>query len=308
MKVVLTGIAGKMGRIVAMRLCERGHRVIGLDRRSWPSAPDHIELHRYDIRKRAAEDVFRTERPDAAVHMATVTHLTARSEDRYRINLEGTRAFFDYCHEYSVPCALFIGRHTYYGAGPEAPLYHREDDPPSSINVFPELSDLVAADLYAGSTLWRHPEISTAILRVCYTLGPSSHGTLSSYLRGKRVPTVLGFDPLFQFMHESDVAQAICLALEHRLRGVYNIAGPQPVPLSILIREAGRIRVPVPESLFSVFLGRLGLPRLPRGALAHIKYPIIMDTSAFRQATGFEPEFDESDTLRVYREAIPPPV
>jgi len=51
-----------------------------------------------DIRKRAAEDIFRKHKPDAVIHMATVTHLTVRSDDRYRINLFGTRAVFDHCH------------------------------------------------------------------------------------------------------------------------------------------------------------------------------------------------------------------
>src|SRR5690606_9143919 len=125
----------------------------------------------------------------------------------------------------------------------------------------------VAADLYAGSTLWRHPEIETAVLRLCYSLGPSAHGTLASFLRGPRVPTVLGFDPLYHFMHELDAADAIVLALEKRLRGVYNVAGPAPVPLSVIIRETGRHNAPVPEPLLNLTLGRFGLPRLTKGAV-----------------------------------------
>ena len=45
---------------------------------------------------------------------------------------------------------------------------------------------------------------------------------------------VMGFDPLFHFMHEDDSARAIVMALETKLRGVYNVAGPPPVPLSVL--------------------------------------------------------------------------
>src|SRR5207244_3781103 len=156
------------------------------------------------IRKRAAEDVFRKVRPDSVIHMATVTHLVERSEERYRINLGGTRAVFDYCRAYGVKQAIFVGRHTYYGAGPESPLYHGEDDPPMAVSTFPELSDLVAADLYATTALWRLPELRTAVLRICYTLGPTGHGTLAAFLRGPRVPLILGYDPLFQFMHEME--------------------------------------------------------------------------------------------------------
>src|SRR5260370_5559752 len=100
-----------------------------------------------------------------------------------------------------------------------------------ALSSFPELADLVAADLYASRTLWRFPELTTTVLRMCYSLGPTGHGTLATFLRGPRVPTLAGFDPLFQFMHEKDAAAAIALSLEKRPRGVFNVAGPSPVPL-----------------------------------------------------------------------------
>ncbi len=151
--------------------------------------------------------------------------------------------------------------------------------------------------------MWRHPEIDTAVLRCCYTLGPLKQGTLAAFLRGPRVPTVLGFDPLFQFLHELDAARAIVLALSKQLRGVYNIAGPPPVPLSVVIRETGRQNLPIPELLFRGALGRFGLSMLPRGALEHVKYPVVIDGSEFADATGFVPEFTEDATMRAYRDA-----
>ncbi len=304
MKVLITGVSGKIGRLVAKRLCTRGHQVIGIDVRPWAGAPQDIEVHLLDIRKRAAEDVFRKCRPEGVIHMATVTHLRHQSEDRYRINLHGTRAVFDHCHRYSAKRAVFVGRHTYYGAAHDEPLYHKEDDPPNAVTSFPELADLVAADLYAGSALWRFPELSTAVLRICYTLGPSRSGTLANFLRGPRVPSVLGFDPLFQFMHEQGVAEASCLGLEPNVCGVYNVSGPPPVPLSLLIANTGRRRIPVPESLFRFVLGRLGLPSPPPGAIKHLKYPVVMDSTAFAKLTGFHPEHDEAATMKAFRDSF----
>lgn len=305
MRVLIPGIASALGRLVTSRLLRSGHEVIGIDRRPWPGAPGNVILYRLDIRKRAAEEVFRRHRPQAVIHMATVTHLTERSADRYRINLQGTRAVFEYSQAHGVKHAILVGRHTFYGAAPDSPLYHTEDEPPMSIAVFPELADLVAADLFAGSALWRYPGLTTTVLRICYTLGPSGRGTLASFLRGKYIPAVLGFDPLFQFMHEHDEATAICLTLEHGIRGVYNVAGPAPLPLSLVVKQAGRHRIPLPESLFRLSLGRFGLPGLPRGAVSHIKYPVVVDATAFRKATAFEPEHDELATLRIFRQTYP---
>jgi UDP-glucose 4-epimerase len=305
-KILITGIAGATGRIVALKLLSDGHEIVGIDRRSWPEAPEAIEMHRVDIRSRPAEDVFRVTQPDAVVHMATVTHLVARSEDRYRINLGGTRAVFEHSHRYGVKHVVFVGRHTYYGAGADAPLYHTEEEPPMAVSSFPELADLVAADLYAGTALWRMPDMTTTVLRMVYTLGPTGHGTLASFLRGSHVPRVLGFDPLFQFMHEDDVALAIALALRTRLRGVYNVAGPKPVPLSALVAATGRTSVPIPEQLFPVLLGRFGLPRLPPGAVHHIKFPVVIDDKSFRNATAYSPIISETEAIRQYRMAFPP--
>ncbi|MEM9691893.1 MAG: NAD-dependent epimerase/dehydratase family protein, partial [Myxococcota bacterium] len=299
-------ISGVLGRMVAVTLSERGHTVVGIDKRRFPDAPEDIEIHHVDLRKRAAEDVFRRFRPEAVIHMATVSHFAARThEERYRINLGGTRAVFDHCVSYGAGQCLFIGRHTYYGAAPDAPLYHSEAEPPMGLASFPELADLVSADLYAGSALWRFPQLDTAVMRMCYTLGPSGHGTLATFLRGPRVPVILGFDPLFQFMHELDVVNAIVAAFDARLRGVFNVAGPQPVPLSVVVRETGRRKVALPEFVFASSLGRFGLPRLPKGALDHIKYPIVMDSTPFREASGFSPRIDEVQAMHEYKQAYP---
>jgi UDP-glucose 4-epimerase len=303
MKVLIPGITGRLARNVAVRLHDAGHQVLGIDRRPWPDAPKDIEIFQIDIRKRAAEDIFRKERPEAVIHMATVTHLTVRNEDRFRINLFGTRAVFDHCAHYGATRCIFVGRHTYYGAAADSALYHTEEDPPFAMTSFPELADLVAADLYAGSALWRFPQLDTCVLRMVYTLGPSMSGTLATFLKGPRVSTVLGFDPLFQFIHEEDAADAICLALEKKLRGVYNVAGPQPMPLSAIARQAGRTTVPVPEFLMQHVFGRFGLPELQPGAIAHLKYPVVIDDSSFRAATGFNNKFDEDQTIAAFRTA-----
>jgi UDP-glucose 4-epimerase len=145
------------------------------------------------------------------------------------------------------------------------------------------------------------------VLRPCYTLGAPGSGTLATFLRGPRVPRVLGYDPLFHFMHEDDLVAAIRLTLEKRIRGIFNVAGPQPVPMSLMIDETGRSAVPLPEPVLRLLVGRAGFPQLPKGAIDHLKFPIVVDSSAFRKATGFHHQFDELRTLRIYREAAVAP-
>ncbi len=54
MKVLVTGISGKLGKLVARRVTERGHHVRGVDRRPWANAPAGVEVVQADIRKRPA--------------------------------------------------------------------------------------------------------------------------------------------------------------------------------------------------------------------------------------------------------------
>ncbi|MBK8266002.1 MAG: NAD-dependent epimerase/dehydratase family protein [Nannocystis sp.] len=302
MKVLITGISGAHARLVAERLVLRGHQVIGVDRRPWPAPPPGIRVYQADVRKRPAADVFRSERPDAVIHMATITHFSGSREERLRINLQGTRVVFEHCHEFGVKQAIFVGRHTIYGATADAPLYRDEYEPPLAVTTFPELADLVAADLYAGTALWRWPELCTSVLRLVYLLGPTRRGTLASFLAGPRVPMILGFDPLFQFMHDHDAADAVVLALEHRIAGVYNVAGPPPVPLSVLCRGTGRRALALPEPLFTHLSGHFGLPSLPPGAISHIKHPIVVDAATFRAKTGFTHRHDAHAVMSSFRD------
>jgi UDP-glucose 4-epimerase len=305
-RVLVVGVAGALAQQVALRLRDAGHEVVGIDWRPWTDAPRGVDVRAVDVRKRAAEDLFRTIKPECVMHLATVSALSAHGEERARINLGSTRAVFAHSVAHGVKHVVFAGRHTYYGAGPESPLYHTEDEPPQGVGSFPELADLIAADLFAANALWREPALTTTILRLVYTLGPSQQGTLARFLRGKRIPMVLGYDPLFHYLEEEDAARAVVLAAERRPRGIFNVAGPNPMPLGTIAEQTGRRSVPMPEAVLKRLLGRFGFPRLPVGALEHLKYPIVVDAKAFRDATGFRHQVDEVEVLRRYRALTAP--
>ena len=101
-----------------------------------------------------------------------------------------------------------------YGALPENPYYMDED---TSLNVsrhYPDIRDLAEVDTLCTTFLWKYPEIATAILRPVNTLGYYVHSAIGRYLKLRYVPTVMGFNPMMQFIHEEDVAEAIARTLE----------------------------------------------------------------------------------------------
>ena len=72
-------------------------------------------------------------------------------------------------------------------------------------------------------------------------------------------------------------------------------------PLSLLIKTAGRRSISLPEPLLDRVLGRFGLPKLPVGAINHLKFPVVVDGSYFQRSTGFEHRFDEDQTMESFR-------
>ena len=63
----------------------------------------------------------------------------------------------------------------------------------------------------------------------------------------------------------------------------------------------GKRAVPIPELLYPRVLGRFGFPYLPPDAIGHVKYPIVVDNSAFVAATDFEPRYSAKQTMEGFR-------
>jgi UDP-glucose 4-epimerase len=302
-KLLITGIAGGQGRLIAQRVSDY-FSVAGVDRMPWEGCPRGVSMHVVDLRKRKFEDVFRTERPDALVHMAFVRHFRAEPRVRHEVNVLGTKRVLEYAIAYGVKRIVVLSSSYVYGALPDNPYYVNEDFALNVSRTYPEVRDLGEVDTLATTFLWRHPEVTTAILRPVPTLGYYVHTAIGRYLRQRYPPIIMGFNPMMQFIHEEDVAEAVALALQTGAHGVFNVAGAGAVPLRVAIRETGGTAMPFPEPIArAVFrqLFRLGLYHTPPGAMDFLKYPCTVDGRAFAQATGFTPLFTLEDTFASVR-------
>ena len=288
-KVLITGISGGQGRLLARRLLEK-YEVCGVDVVDWEGAPQGVDVHVVDLRKKKFEDVIRTELPSAIVHMGFVRHFQTSEDTRHDVNVRGTKQLLDHCVNHGVQNLVLLSSSYVYGAFPENPYYMDEDAPLSASRSYPEIRDLVEVDTLASTFLWRFPHIRTCVLRPVNVLGYNVHSMIGQYLRERPVPTVMGFDPMMQFLHEEDLSEAIALALEHGLQGVFNVTGPGEVPLHTAIRETGGSALPLPEPLMRPLFARMfrwGLSPYPAGAIDFLKYPITVSGERFVDSTSF---------------------
>ena len=298
--VLITGIAGGQGRLIARRIGGGRCRIIGVDRTPWEGHPSDVRMHVLDIRKRKFEDVFRTERPDAVVHHAFVRHFRGDPEVRHEVNVLGTKRLLEYAIAHGVKRMVVLSSAYVYGALPDNPYYMDEEFPLNVSRTYPEVRDLAEVDSLAGTFLWRHPEVATAILRPVNTLGYYVQSAIGRYIRQRYVPSILGFNPMMQFIHEEDVAEAMMVALDKKVRGIFNLAGPGAVPLKRALKEMGRQRISIPDPFAHLLirtLFNLNIYQFPSGAIDFIKYPCTVNDARFRAATGFRPRHTLAETF-----------
>lgn len=296
--MVITGIAGRLGRALARKL-HRTHEVIGIDRRAIEHMPKDISVERADIRRRRFEDVFRREQIDAVVHLNIMHNPRQDSKMHHDFNLVGTKKVFELCAEHHVPKVVVLSSANVYGPDPRNPQFLTEDAPLLAGTKFGAIRDLVALDMFCNTFFWRHPEIETVILRPVHIVGQVDNAP-SRFLRLERPVTLMGFDPMMQVIHVQDVVSAIIRALTPGIRGVYNIAGPPPVPLSLLLEKLGRRPRPVPEPVLRAMLHMgwsLKLSNWPWPELDHIKYVCMVDDTNARRELGFEPTHTIDDIV-----------
>jgi len=304
-KVVITGISGRFGRIVARRLHhELDWQIIGLDRRPMLGKPKDIEHHSYDLRSKKARDIFRAGDIDALIHLGVMHDPRARPAELYSWNVTGTAKLLEYCQAYRVPKVVLLSSANVYGPRPDNPQFLTEDAPLLASQRFPQMRDLVEIDHMTSTFLWRAQQIETVILRPVHIVGPMRNAP-SNYLRIERPPVLLGFDPMVQLVHYRDAAEAIVCALTPGRRGIYNICGPGELPLSAVLRELRRDPLPIPHPLAKPILSaafRFGVSSFPVAELDFIRYVCMVDGRRASAELGYRPRYGLRETIHAVDE------
>ncbi|MGH7272659.1 MAG: NAD-dependent epimerase/dehydratase family protein [Polyangiaceae bacterium] len=296
--VLVTGICGRLGKQLA-RVLHRDRPVVGVDRRPFLDMPKDIRHAQVDIRRKKLKDVFRAGDIEAVVHLGVMHDPRASAAEHHSWNVAGFTKLLEYVSQFRIPKLVVLSSANVYGPQPSNPQFMTEDAPLLGGQNFSDIRDLVEVDMLAQSFFWKLPETETVILRPVHILG-SVHNAPSNFLRLSPVVTVMGFDPMVQVVHQSDVVHAIELALRPGIRGIFNVAGPEPAPLSRYVKILGRSRIGVPYSLARIVMKRMWSLRLttfPAPELDHIRYVCMVDDSRARQVLGYGPRIPLEETI-----------
>ncbi len=308
--VLITGISGNLGRVLAKQL-HRTERVVGLDRRAFPGAPKDLEVHHLDIRKRKVEEIFRHGEMKALIHMAIIHDPRLPQAEHHSFNVLGTKAVLEYAAKYGVKKVVVLSSANVYGPQPDNDNFLTEESPLLGSQRFPEIRDLVEVDMWAQQYMWKQPEVETVIVRPVHIIGATVRNAPANYLRIARPWTIAGFDPMVQLIHEEDVGRALAQALEPGVRGVYNVVGPGELPLSAVLAELGRNPIPVPHLIARPLLEKLFQYRLagfPSNELDHLQFLCTVDGSRAERDLGFRSRYTLRETIRSVLGEVPPRV
>jgi UDP-glucose 4-epimerase len=277
--------------------------VIALDSRSFPECPKDVEHHRVEFWRKRVRDVLKQGHVEALVHAVGGHDERAPREDRAE-NVAGFSHLLEHVRDLGVSRIVLLSSASVYGPRADNPQLLTESAPLLGVGSSGPLRGLTEVDALAQSFLWKYPGIDTVVLRLVHVLGPIDNAP-SSYLRLRRVPTLLGFDPMVQVLHVEDAVEAVCLALARGCRGVFNVAGPAPIALSRAIARLERTTVALPHLVAKTalqMLWALGVVAYPGAELDHLRYVCMVDDTKARSQLGFVAAHDLDATLRAVDE------
>jgi UDP-glucose 4-epimerase len=308
LRVAVTGASGDYGKLLLHRL-ERDaevERILVLDVARPEGAK--IEYHRVDLTRHDAEAELTealTDGPvDALYHLAFLFGPIRNGSLAHELEVIGTMNVLTAAGRARLPRLVVPSLTAVYGARGNNPALLREDSPLQGCPHSRFVTDKVEVESQVRAFRERHPDMRVLVLRFAPVLGPSVDNPATRLLKHGVVPTLLGYDPLWQGLHEEDAARALHLALRTDASGEFNIVGRGVLPLSGLIHQAGARPLPLPGPLFRAALRTLdvvGAGTLPMALLDYIHYSWVADGERAESVLGFIPFHHVKDAAAALR-------
>jgi UDP-glucuronate 4-epimerase len=249
LKVLVTGSAGFIGSVLALRLLERGDVVIGIDNHNnyYDPAIKEARLARFDNHpnythlridladSQAIEDCFSTHKPERVVNLA------AQAGVRYSIdnplayinsNIVGFAHILEGCRHHGVEHLVYASSSSVYGANTTMPFsIHQNVDHPLSLYAASKKSNELMAHTY--SHLYKLP---TTGLRFFTVYGPWGRPDMALF---KFTKAIIAGEPIQvfnygkhrrDFTYVDDIVEGVIRILDRPAPSNPHWSGAQPDP------------------------------------------------------------------------------
>lgn len=303
--VLVTGVAGYWGRrVVTQLLAKPSFRVLGVDATVPDNIPDGLDFIQADVRNPLLVELFKDEQVDTVCHL-TFVEANIPTEATFDLNVMGTMKIFGACTQAGVGKIVLKSNTAVYGAYPDNPAFLTESHPLRGSRDYGYTRHMVEIEAFCNGFRRQAPEVMLTILRFANVLGPTADTPITRFLKGQFTPSLLGFDPMMQIIHEDDVVSALVHAIEHDVPGAFNIAAEGVMPLSRITALSSTWRIPILHPL--AYWGA-SLLRETRLQLDHqlpiepdyLRYRWVADTEKMHRELGFYPHYTAEEALREF--------
>jgi UDP-glucose 4-epimerase len=298
LKIAVTGPTSEFGALLLPRLLAepRVEQLLTFGPR--PVTGARLAHHRVDLTRWDVESELETAlsvgKVDVLYHLAFLHGRTRSAAFAHELEVIGTLHTLAAAVRAGVRHVVVPSTTLVYGARPGNPVMIDEDAPLHGSPGSRFVTDRVEVERQLMAFRKDHPGVGLTVLRFAPVLGPTVDNPATRYFRRPLVPTLLGFDPLWQAVHEDDVRDLLLRLLETPVSGTFNVVSDDVLPLSSLIRLAGTLPLPLPPPLARAALRGLnsaGITATPGALLDYLHYSWVADGARARSRLGFRPRF-----------------
>jgi UDP-glucose 4-epimerase len=310
-RVLVTGLdtfwGGRMAQ--ALESDPEVEMILGMGTRQ-PSVPlERAEFVRADQTYSILSRIVRATQVDTIVHtflMVDSTQVPART--LHEINVIGTMNLLAAAGQADTSVRQVVVKSSalVYGAAPNDPAWFREETPRSKPPRTQVERTLIEVEGLVRDFAEDNPATVLTVLRFANVLGSGIVTPLSSNLSRPLCPSILGFDPMLQFVQEADVVRCLEHVTRHRIPGLYNVAGAGKLPWSEVATLCGTHLLPLPPvgtRLAAAPLTQMGLIELPPELEDLLRYGRGLDTSLLTR-TGFTCQHTTAEAVDSFIRAI----
>jgi len=291
--VLITGVSGYLGTLLLKRLAQEPEveHITGLDVKEPSFQSPKFTFIKHDVRQ-PFSSVFVENSIDTAIHLAFIVAPIRDVKTAHEVNTKGSRNFLDAAAAAKVQQVFYMGSHTEYGAFKDNPALFTEEIPLRPNPDFPYPCDKAEADLMFREFAKENPDIVVTIGRTVAVTGPCGDACGLTVLFLPVMVKAIGKDPLWQFIHEDDLAELVTLLLKGKKGGVFNLTGDGGLTYRQIIQKLDKhsIALPAPLLYWGTKLSwNLRLQSKGQaGGIFLLEYPINISNEKVKKATGYQ--------------------
>ncbi|MFP4444955.1 MAG: NAD-dependent epimerase/dehydratase family protein [Desulfosudaceae bacterium] len=304
--VAITGVNSYFASTILPRLQADPEvdKIIGIDVTPWKGGYRKVNFHRLDIRSPEITRVLAG--ADVLFHLAYVVGEIQDKKKTRDININGSKNVFQACLANQIPQVIYASSTTVYGSHRDNLLGFTEDAPlAGNKDSYYNTSKVEVENFVAGFFADQADTILT-ILRTGLLVGPKIDNMFSRLWSMKITALPAGNISHNQFIHEEDLGEALYLAWQQALPGVYNVATDDAVSTRWCFRQAGARVVSLPAPLLKIVADiafKLRLFPASGGWVSLSRYTIFARSDRFKAATGWQPRYSSRQAFFDYLKA-----